>query len=313
MNRDKVIDTDLQRGYFLSFTLDEALLNYPWELVYDDDFYCLKHRVGRIVNSSEKNPPSMESAEWWGERLERPSVLVIAPCRPEVPGYPELPAARDEAVAITELLQNDLGLRVDALIDEKATFSNVIEALQIRIELDNDIKYQIIHFCGHADYDETNSGNGCLILHDQKLETNLIAAHFGDTRPILCFINACNSAQTAAASTSPASINLMEQFNIYDLGRAFLRTGAYLVGSRWMLSDGVAKRFALSFYESLLLKGDPIGEAIRLSRVTCKDEFADDFGWASYVFYGDPRVRFLREERDESEDETVASAVAPEE
>ena len=80
-----------------------------------------------------------------------------------------------------------------------------------------------------------------------------------------------------------------------SLARAFLETGAYLLGSRWKLSDNAAAAFAPAFYKYLLEDRKSVGEAVVLGRRACmKATEADpgDIGWASYVYYGDPRVCF---------------------
>jgi hypothetical protein len=268
-----------QKSIFFSLSLDESLVQYPWELMHDgSEFLCLKHRMGRFVNNSDSNPQLMDNVAWWDDLLKEPSVLVIGADSP-MQGLPSLPNARREAEAIVEKLQNlGLGRGLRTLLGNDATRDNVVAALK-------DNHYQIIHFCGHAHFDAGKPGRSSLVLHDQVLDTNLIAASFRATRPFLCFINACESAR-------PGS--LTDTFNIYDIGRALLGAGAYLVGSRWKLGDEVAIEFALTFYDSLVGQGRPIGEAVRLARVECKKAFPEDYGWASYVFYGDPRVRLYR-------------------
>ncbi len=172
------------------------------------------------------------------------------------------------------------GCAVRVLIDEDATRDNVIsELIKSR-----DAGFAIIHFfCGHAQLEDPHAGKCGLVLHDGALSTESIADYLTATRPALCFINAC------ATGDDPA-----REFNVYDIGRAFVGAGAYLLGSCWALGEDVACRFAVSFYDSLLGRGESMGEAIRKARVRCRAVLPDDFGWASYVFYGDPRVCLRR-------------------
>jgi CHAT domain-containing protein len=68
---------------------------------------------------------------------------------------------------------------------------------------------------------------------------------------------------------------------------------SYLLGSRWKLSDKAAPVFATSFYKALLEEWKPIGEAVVAARKACRQaSMPDDVGWASYVYYGDPRLGF---------------------
>src|SRR5262249_36060093 len=117
-------------------------------------------------------------------------------------------------------------------------------------------------------------------------------------RPILCFINACESALEGAPNACESALEGApdpSHLHVYNIGRWFLRTGAYLLGSRWKIHDLSAEAFARTFYRSLLKDAQPIGEAVRLARLACKQEVPYDLGWASYVFYGDPRIRFKRD------------------
>jgi hypothetical protein len=80
-------------------------------------------------------------------------------------------------------------------------------------------------------------------------------------------------------------------FGQFGLGRAVLESGAYLLGSRWKVSDVCAKTFALAFYD-VLFKGLSMGEAVTKARQVCKHTHPNDLAWASYAYYGDPRVCF---------------------
>jgi CHAT domain-containing protein len=272
---------DLRTSLFLSIGMDESLLTYPWELMYDDEFYCLKHKMGRVVNSPGADPPSTEGTDWWGNRLEDFRVLLIDVSQTEIRGdyqYKRLDQAKIEADAIQGILGNpDLGVECVRLSNEEATREKVLNTL-------NEGRFKIVHFCGHGVLDAQNPRNSSLALFDAHATTRVITRMFSQTRPLLCFINACES--TADTGLDP------NRPTVYTIGRAFLQTGAYVLGSRWKIDDQAARKFAESFYRSLLCDGDPVGEAVRVAR---RALFPTDLGWASYVFYGDPRVRFERE------------------
>ena len=120
------------------------------------------------------------------------------------------------------------------------------------------------------------------------MTTGPLASFFGQNPPILCFINACETGKSGVPAASPT---WKRRYNIYGVARAFLETGSYLLGSRWKLSDDAGMSFATTFYDSLFKKGESLGRAVMEARAACKSTAADnDFGWASYVLYGDPRV-----------------------
>jgi CHAT domain-containing protein len=261
--------------------MDEKLLSYPWELMYDGEFFCLQHRMGRVVNSAEADPAPAYDEHW--QPLEQMGVLLIEVSRTERRDdyqHAPLKQAEIEADAIQTILQR-IGIECVHLKNEHATHENVVKTLF------GMKKFKIIHFCGHAQVDRQSPENSNLILYNKPLMTEVITLAFGETRPILCFINACQSASEDGPDPHRRSV--------YTIGRSFLQTGAYVLGTRWKIDDCAAKVFAEMFYTSLLQRGQPIGEAVRVARLACKDQVPHDLGWASYVYYGDPRIRFKSE------------------
>lgn len=285
------IQGDLRHSnLFLEVGMDEGLLDYPWELMHDgDDFLCLKHFIGRFVNASEREiPPAAPPRDWLNSKVDKLSVLVVSVPNPEAQDgqeYESLLGAEAETNAIAETLDAlyNSGVRIKLLKDSNATFNNVWKALGG--------DYQIVHFVGHATYNDKNPFKSGLVLHDRGMTSGQVASFFGKDPPVLCFINACESGRTG----SPGPKTWKSTQNIFGLARAFLSTGTYLLGSRWKLGDAAAEKFAAVFYALLLGKEKPIGEAITEARKACKKtSVGDPFSWASYIFYGDPRLYFRR-------------------
>jgi CHAT domain-containing protein len=279
------IQSDLRNELFLDIGMDEMLLGYPWELMHDgEEFLCLKHNVGRFVNtSSPRNSSSMNVVGWRNERFEKLSILLIAVPNPQPRQnsniiYNNLPAAESEANAIVKTLTDLDGVSLEVLIGKEATYTKLFNALTRRL-------HHIIHFCGHARFDGKTPRLSSLVLYDQDITTAAVLGFVSKSRPLFCFVNGCETAKT------PKSV---DRFNVYSLARAFLETGAYLLGSRWKVSDKAAAAFAAAWYTSLIEEGRPLGSATRAARLKCKDAIQGDLGWASYVLYGDPRVCFSR-------------------
>jgi CHAT domain-containing protein len=294
-------------GLFLEIATDDSLSHLPWELMNDipvdptakkgsrDDtqgdggYYCLKHFVGRFVDTAHTTSPALIDFPWRLAKRED-LVVVLIVVRNAGKGYAPLEGAREELDAIVNALK-PLRLQDDALkvlYDKQATRLNVTNVLG------GEKRKHIIHFCGHGEFNPNDPSKSRLRLYDgESLGTNEIVRYFGHAKPILCFINACNSAKHGFVSPpSPESLLDKDRFNLYGLGKAFLDTGTYLLGANWEIEDRAAKTFARSFYDSLLVKGLALGEAVRSARVACKDLNLSDFAWASYVLYGDPRVQF---------------------
>lgn len=274
----------IKGGLFLEFGMDEALLKYPWELMHDgENFLCLKHPVGRFVNGSSVIPGQQDPVSRMGSQVEKLSVLVISVPNPQPRDntvYENLPGAEAETQAICEVLggQND-GIDMYTLPGKDATYNNVFRAL-------NERPYDIVHYNGHAVFNEKKPHQSGLVLYDRNMTTGAVNKFFQKTPPLLCFVNACETTKTTAWK---------ERYNIFDLARAFLETGAYLLGSRWKINDLAASEFAKRFYESLLMEGKPLGSSILDARKRCMETGpSDDFAWASYILYGDPRICFRR-------------------
>jgi CHAT domain-containing protein len=271
---------------FLEIGLDEELLDYPWELLFDGrEFLCLKHAVGRFVNVSDPQPtPAKAPAAAPNSPI---SVLVISVPNPQ-PRTPDgvaqvyecLPEAEAETSAIINMLT---GTGIEAtpfvLAGHDATWDNVANAIR------HPNRYHIIHYCGHAFFNPSRPYESALVLQDKNMSTGHIRGMCSRQPPVLFFMNGCET-----AASRPSS-EWKDRYNIFGLARAFLETGAFLLGNRWKVGDAAAAAFAQAFYRGIL-EGLPFGNAVRDARRACRDQAHNDLSWASYTFYGDPRLCF---------------------
>jgi CHAT domain-containing protein len=272
---------------FLEIGVDEALLEYPWELLHDGtEFLCLKHSIGRFVNVGRVTAPKSHKPEAMGIRPLSVLVISVPTPQPRVrPSgnitYDTLHGVDQETAAVVQAI-TDLGpnAELQVLKGANANWNAVVQALKTG-------RHHIIHYSGHASFDSANPFNSCLALYDQDMTTGHIR-NFCKHPPVLFFINGCES--TVARGVGNEWKN---RYDIFGLARAFLDTGAYLLGSRWKVGDAGAAKFAEAFYAEVLAE-KPFGRAIMRARNACKDGPDDDFAWASYVYYGDPRVRFRK-------------------
>lgn len=275
------------KDLFLDICIDQILVDCPWELLHDgEDFFSLKHFMGRFVNL--RQPPSNRGpASTSGPDLGELKVLVVSVPAPAGRGdgqpLERLPSARDEAEAVIGVL-GEAGVQPHYL--DNATRSDLLDAL--------DHPHHIIHFTGHAQF--RPGGRSELVLHDTNVSVGALTAHLGHRRSVLCFVNGC---ETAAGGPAPAATSTGagwdEQYQRFGLARAFLESGAYVLGTRWKLPDQAGATFAKVFYQQLLGAGVPIGRAITEARRALKDTAKPgDYSWASYVYYGDPRLAFRR-------------------
>jgi CHAT domain-containing protein len=274
---------------FLEIGIDEALLEYPWELLHDGtEFLCLKHSLGRFVNVSRPGIPNAMLPEAMGNKPL--SVLVISVPIPQPRDvdatnlvYDNLTGVEEETEAIVKAI-TDLGCsaKLKVLKGRGADWDSVAQAIKTE-------RYHVVHYSGHAFFNSATPVDSSLVLYDRDMTTGHIRK-LCKKPPVLFFVNGCES--TVARGTGDQWKN---RYDIFGLARAFLETGAYLLGSRWKVGDKGAAKFAEAFYGHML-EEKPLGKAIREARSACKAALPDDFSWASYVYYGDPRVRFRKVE-----------------
>ena len=109
-----------------------------------------------------------------------------------------------------------------------------------------------------------------------------------DEPPILAFINGCESSQEKSWNDEIAYEN-----QVFGLADAFLRCGAYYIGSLWPVHDDSAVQIAQDFYRCLL-SGVSLGESLRIAKKNLFDKNGEkEFAWASYILYGDPTLTLL--------------------
>lgn len=284
------VQAELSAGnLFVEFGVDERLLEYPWELLYDGvDFLGCRHGLGRFVNLTRPSIPNVA-------RPALPdngplSVLIISVPLPVPRGnppvqYAPLPGAQNETAAIAAVLSLP-NIDLTILSDAQATFNNVLDLFNAR-----DRRFHIIHYNGHAYFNRNSPRRSSLVLQDQDMNTAFIQNLLSRKPPLFFFVNGCETAM-AQGGTS-----WKDRYDIFGLARAFLDTGAYFLGTRWSVGDSMAALFAKTFYEKLL-EGTPLGIAVRDARRVTFDAAVknspDDFSWASYVYYGDPRLVICR-------------------
>jgi CHAT domain-containing protein len=198
--------------------------------------------------------------------------------------YESLPAAAEEAAAIEDLLApHSAEIHLKHLRGKRATFEAAYDEIRHN-------KFHIVHFCGHANFSVGGPQRSGLVLFDKDFTSGHVRSTFGKRPPLLFVVNACESAALAGG----ASRSWRDSYDMFGLARSFLETGAYLIGTRWKVSDEAAKAFAKQFYGDIIA-GEAFGKALCDGREACQRGAPEDpLSWASYVLYGDPRVRLQR-------------------
>ena len=264
----KPVKERLKESYHsdLVLSIDEELVDIPWELIYDGkDFLCLKFNLGRLVKTAEQiHAPQYRS------RSSKVRMLILAnPTN-------DLKSAYLEGVYIRNQFDSK---RKEISIDFKSTS---IDTFYVKKNLRD---YDIVHFAGHCEYGRGEPKDTGWLLKDGKFTVrDILALAQTQSFPGLVFSNACHSANTAK--------DLLEegcQGKAYGLAWAFLFSGVrHYIGTIWKVEDPVSLVFAKEFY-ARLLKGDSVGEGLRLARLKLIKEYGiEAICWAGYVLYGNP-------------------------
>jgi CHAT domain-containing protein len=269
---------------FLQLTVDDQLVQIPWELLYDgNQFLCQRFCMGRTVKTRQSLPTNNN------RDLNNPlKMLLIADPRGDLNG------AYQEGIQLRNYMD-----RYKNQIHVTSFFDNVTsDALKEKMR-----NYDLVHFAGHADYQHENISASGFRLTQKSLKAADIKKMAGAMpMPSMFFANACQSARTEKWALDDCFEN-----NLYGLANAFLISGVrHYIGTFCEILDEPSRKFALVFYEKVR-QGQPIGEAINKARWALIDEFGEEtIAWSSYILYGDPTVQYSEKSLpDEIPDEPI--------
>ncbi len=260
----------------LTLELDEELLLFPWELLYDgEQFLCRRFDIGRIVRTSHPPHSVIQRSE-----LSSPLRLLVVCADPEH----NLPQVEKEGIEIISKLEGNT-----AVLARMVTVSNL---KFVRRELKD---YDLVHFAGHAEPRASESGFAW------RLEDGLLTAkeisQMGAGRPMpsMVFSNACRS-----GTFHPAAGPSKNDSSFFGLAEGFLLAGVrHYIGTQWEMVDGQGAQFASHLYLDLS-RGATMGAAVRNARNRVIAESGEgQLAWASYVMYGDPETVLLKGEKEE--------------
>lgn len=262
--------------------IDDGLVHIPWELVFDGkEFLCQRFNMGRVVSTRQDFTA--------GQRDVNIPLKMLVLSDPQG----NLKASYEEGIKLRDRL------------DEKADVVNVnLKSSDIHMDyVKGKLRYfDIMHYAGHADYDGNDPSESGFLLSDGKLRAKDIKGMTGRMPlPAFVFSNACYSGQTEEWKAGSG------YEDVYGLANAFLLSGVrHYLGTFWQIQDEPGLHFAIGFYEELM-KGTPIGEAVRKARMGLVEKYGEDtIIWASYMLYGDPTFRYVDLSRQKEKKEPAA-------
>lgn len=256
----------------LILSLDEELINIPWELLYDGaEFLCLKFNLGRLVRTKQYSA----IPEYRGLNTRLRMLILADPANNLKSAYLE-------------------GLNIKNQFDRKGKLVSIdfkstsIDTFYVKKNLRD---YDIAHFAGHCEYDADNPKNSGWVLEDARFTAQDILT-LGETAslPSLVFSNACYSAKTLSGS-----LDAYYQRKSYSLASAFLFSGVrHYIGTIRKVEDQASLIFAREFY-SRLISAKAVGECLRLARLKLIQEYGiSSIFWTSYLLYGDPNFTLFK-------------------
>ena len=261
------------RGQALSVVHDAAGSHVPWEaLNLRGWFPALEGGLSRRYATADLVP-----ARYDAERRERRELGVLLIANPTG----DLPSAETERERIARILGRVKAVRLTEVAGDAATLARVTAEFESG-------RYDVIHYAGHATFDERQPGDGGLALADGELTGTHLSA-LGRLPPLVVF-NACESARLRRGSERRGGGTKRSQGIARNLSLAetLLRAGlAHYVGTHWPVEDSSATAFASVFYTELL-RGS-IGHALVRARRAVHARRSHD--WADYIHYGDAEFR----------------------
>ena len=256
----------------LTLSLDEELINIPWELIFDgEDFLGLKFSLGRLVRS-KGDSVSLQ----YRDLTDSLKMLILA--NPNG----DLKSAYLEGLNIKNQFSHK---NKKVQVDFKSTN---IDRYYVK---KNICDYDIVHFAGHCELDKAEAKDSGWVLSDGIFKlTDILKMGQSGSLPALVFSNACHSARI-----NPVLIDSEYQRSNYSIASAFLFAGVrHYIGSIRKIEDQASLVFAQEFYTKLI-SGISVGESLQLAKLKLVKEYGlASLHWVNYLLYGDPEFVFFK-------------------
>ncbi|MCC5600633.1 CHAT domain-containing protein [Nostoc favosum] len=289
--------------FLAAFIQDPSL---PIELIREPDsslqnsangFWSLKYAIGHIssVNPYETNLINNISFFTPRKRI-RDSVQVLLCSNPTRDLY----FSSQEAQKIEYLLKTQVtkigeaqSIQLNGLTDKQSEHPSIrhlryavhASDLPTRENFVSELRkgFDIVHYSGHAFFDNVLPGRSGLILSEGSILTAADIRFILDlnSNPII-YTNACSAGRIKSVSS-----------RFMGLASAFIRAGASCyISALWSVDDLDASDLAAEFYQALLSGHHSVGESLRLAKQA--QVTLGSVTWASLVLYGDPTVSIFQ-------------------
>jgi CHAT domain-containing protein len=183
--------------------------------------------------------------------------------------------------------------------DEELELLRSLEALGARVEVRPALRpilrqafeegsFDLLHLVSHGTFAAAASGDATAVFLDDGAFTAAelsprMAGALRRSAPMVIF-NTCHCGRSGFSLTRLGSWGA----HLVRLG-----CGAF-ISALWPVSDRAALGFARAFYGHLA-ENRPLGEAVRLARLSVRERFPGDPTWLAYRCFADPMARVAQE------------------
>jgi CHAT domain-containing protein len=250
--------------------VDETVLNLPWELIgATRDELALAVPFGRVVSTAVR--PRTRRDPLSEDRTVR--ILLV-----ENPSD-DLSATEAEVEAVVRLAgeRPPVTVEVEQLRGTDATKAQLADAVR-------DGSIDLLHFAGHARFDDRRPGTSGLLLHDGELTADDVLELPWASPPYLMFNSACESARSGRGRRL-----VSRSRQSAGLPAAALAAGVQgYLGHFFPVDDHAAGAIAGTFYEALFGIRN-VGRAVQEARRAVRSRYDDAAELSSFglTYFGD--------------------------
>lgn len=221
---------------------------------------------------------NLSVAKWLEERIEDDTLSILLVVNPTL----DLDGAAAEGRRIRQLFSGMPGVQLRVIEGKDATHRRLLDEFSSG-------EYDVIHYAGHAFFDEDSPERSGLLCHRDVPLTGAQLSSLANL-PSLVFFNACESGRIRGGRRPSVEKRDAERVtrarNAVGFAEAFMRGGiASFLGTYWPVGDEAALVFAETFYGELIA-GKTVGDALVAARNAVREVGGQD--WADYLFYGSP-------------------------
>ena len=250
--------------------VDETVLNLPWELIgATGDELAMTVPFGRVVSTTVQPRPRRDPLS------EDRTVRILLVENPT----DDLAATEAEVKAVTGLAgeRPPITVEVELLQGPDATKAKLADAVR-------DGSIDLLHFAGHARFDDQRPGTSALLLHDGELTADDVLKLPWAAPPYLVFNSACESARSGRGRRL-----VSRNDQAAGLPAAALAAGVQgYLGHFFPVDDHAAATIAGTFYEALFSLQN-VGRAVQEARRSVRARFDETADLSSFglAYFGD--------------------------